>query len=103
MKAERKRGSQSKFYLSEKPKVGHMSKCRRAIAIILIISITGAISLWAADVPHGSPERARSYYRQLATTLEFRDPETVFSSTIDDVATYMGYGGISGLYLQRLP
>ena len=75
---------------------------RRSFVVFTIVATAASILLWAANVPHGSPDRARSYYGQLATKLGFRDPQTIFSSTLDDVTAYLGYAGLSGQDLQRL-
>jgi hypothetical protein len=56
-----------------------------------------------ADVPRGSEDGARSYYKSLATTLGFSTPDGIFQTTLDDVASYLGYGGIQGIDLQNLP
>jgi hypothetical protein len=56
-----------------------------------------------ADVPHGDEAKARSYYRSLATTLGFSTPHGIFQTTLDDVASYLGYRGIRGVDLQNLP
>lgn len=69
---------------------------------IAIVTAAVTILVRAADVPHGSSDRATAYYRQLATTLGFRDPQTIFSSTLDDLSAYLGYAGLSGRDLQRL-
>jgi hypothetical protein len=49
-----------------------MRKQRSAIIAGITVAVT--IALYAANVPSGSPDQARAYYRGLATTLGFRDP-----------------------------
>jgi len=56
-----------------------------------------------ALVSHGSPEAATNYYRSLSKTLDFSTPEKIFQTTLDDVAAYLGYDGITGADLQNLP
>lgn len=55
-----------------------------------------------ADVPTGNPQSATNYFRSLATTLSFSTPDRIFETTLDDVATYLGYAGITGADLQNL-
>ena len=75
------------------------------IRLVICIGVAMGIPVWlnAANVPQGSPDQARTYYRSLATTLGFRDPDSIFTSTLDDVIAYMGYQGLSARDLQRLP
>ena len=75
---------------------------KQRFAIIAGITAAVTIALYAANVPSGSPDQARAYYRGLATTLGFRDPVTIFTSTLDDVTAYMGYQGLGARDLQRL-
>src|ERR1700676_1128952 len=77
-----------------------MRKHRFAIIVGVMVAITTA--LYAANVPRGSDGQARVYYRGLATTVGFRDPVTIFTSTLDDVTAYMGYQGLGARDLQRL-
>ncbi len=81
-----------------------MCKQRFAIIVGIMVAIALAvtITLYAANVPHGSMDQAQAYYRGLATTLGFRDPNTIFTSTLDDVTAYMGYQGLGARDLQRL-
>ncbi len=51
----------------------------------------------------GSPEQAKTYYQNLAKTLEFSDSSKIFDTTLDDVTSYVGYPGLSGQDLQRIP
>lgn len=55
-----------------------------------------------ADVPSGDPQSATNYYRRLATTIDFSTPDLIFQTKLDDVATYLGYDGITGRDLQNL-
>src|SRR5438552_120645 len=75
---------------------------KRRLPIIASITVAITIAVYAANVPHGSETQARAYYRALATTLGFRDPDTIFSSTLDDVTAYLGYKGLGAHDLQRL-
>jgi hypothetical protein len=56
-----------------------------------------------ADVPRGDKKSAESYYRSLATTLGFSTSHGIFQTTLNDVASYLGYRGIQGIDLQNLP
>jgi hypothetical protein len=76
---------------------------KKRFAISAGITLAFAIALYPADVPHGKEEQARLYYRSLATTLGFSDPDAIFKSTLDDVTVYMGYRGLGARDLQRLP
>src|SRR5689334_6458060 len=78
-----------------------MSKTHLVICAVLI-SLINKTQLRAANVPQGSPEEAKRYYRSLATTIGFRDPDSIFTSTLDDVTAYMGYPGLTTRDLQRL-
>ena len=49
-----------------------------------------------ADVSHGTPEAATNYYRGLAKEIAFSTPENIFVSTLDNVASYLGYDGVTG-------
>ena len=62
-----------------------------------------SVSKSVADVPAGSAEDATNYYQRLTQTLGFSTPAQIFQTTIDDVATYMGYTGFTGADLQNLP
>jgi mono/diheme cytochrome c family protein len=75
---------------------------KQRFGIITGITVAVTIALYAANVPSGSQDQARVYYRVLATTLGFRDPDTIFTSTLDDVTAYMGYQGLGARDLQRL-
>jgi hypothetical protein len=55
-----------------------------------------------ADVPTGNPQSATNYFRDLATALSFSTPDQIFETKLDDVATYLGYAGITGADLQNL-
>jgi hypothetical protein len=56
-----------------------------------------------ADVPSGSGEGALRYYRVLSKTLQFSTPALISKTTIDDVASYLGYTGVTGADFQNLP
>jgi hypothetical protein len=55
-----------------------------------------------ADVSHGKPEDATNYYQGLAKEIAFSTPDNIFASTLDTVASYLGYAGITGTDLQNL-
>src|SRR5260370_18663097 len=78
-----------------------MSMKRIAISVGITVAIT--IALFGANVPHGSEDQARLYYKSLVTTLGFSAADTIFKSTLDDVMVYMGYQGLSARDLQQLP
>jgi hypothetical protein len=73
----------------------------------LVASVITACFLWistaVADISHGDAENAKRYYRTLAAALEFSAPDQIFETKLDDVAAYLGYGGIRGEDLQILP
>lgn len=56
-----------------------------------------------AGVSHGSADLAKSYYRSVANEIGFSTPDKVLQTTLDDVAAYLGYAGITGADLQNLP
>ncbi|MGB7768607.1 MAG: hypothetical protein WBN22_07105, partial [Verrucomicrobiia bacterium] len=56
-----------------------------------------------ADVPQGNPLSATNYYVALSKTLSFSTPEEIFRTKLDDVASYLGYGGFTGADLQNIP
>lgn len=55
-----------------------------------------------ADVARGDADGAKIYYRRLATAIGFSTPDAIFDTTLDDVTSYLGYGGITGADLQNL-
>src|SRR5260370_1862315 len=69
-----------------------------AAAALLAVAIVAFCA-----VPRGSPEQAKTYYQNLAKTLEFTDSAKIFDTTLDDVTSYLGYPGLSGQDLQRIP
>ena len=71
-----------------------------ALLILIIVLLTPAA---LADVSHGKPEDATNYYRGLAKDLAFSTPDNIFATTLDNVASYLGYDGITGADLQNLP
>jgi hypothetical protein len=73
-----------------------------ALAMVLLVCIlTPSGSL--ADVPSGDERSATTYYRLLAKTLEFSTPEQIFQTTLDDLASYLGYNGFTGADFQNIP
>ena len=73
--------------------------CRAALPILLV-SLTSPMAF--GDVSHGTPEAATNYYRGLSKELGFSTPDNIFASTLDTVALYLGYDGITGADLQNL-
>lgn len=68
-----------------------------------LILATGVFATAArADVPTGSEEGAKKYYRSISTSLAFSTPVGIFQSTLDDVASYLGYAGVTGADLQDI-
>ena len=67
--------------------------------MLLILALMNAAH---ADVSHGTPEAATNYYRGLANDIGFSTPDNIFASTLDTVASYLGYDGITGADLQNL-
>src|SRR5437016_2070317 len=80
-----------------------IAKFRTAIALGLLTAAIIAPPRLIADVPPGSEEGAKKYYRILARTLQFSTPELIFKTTLNDVASYLGYAGVTGADLQNLP
>jgi hypothetical protein len=74
---------------------------RRSTVILLFLLVAAIVAL--AAVPSGSPEKATAYYQSIAKVLEFKDSAKIFDSTLDDVTSYVGYPGLSGADLQRIP
>ena len=56
-----------------------------------------------ADVSPGSADKARKYFRELSGTIGFSSPDGIFNTTLDDVAAYLGYDGLTGADMQNLP
>jgi hypothetical protein len=56
-----------------------------------------------ANVAHGDAKKARLYYRKLAAEIGFSTPGNIQLTTLDDVAAYLGYKGITGADMQNLP
>src|SRR4051812_32347146 len=76
---------------------------RTALAFGLLTAGVIAPPPLVADVPPGSEEGAKKYYRILSRTLQFSTPELISKTTLDDVASYLGYAGVTGADLQNLP
>jgi hypothetical protein len=69
----------------------------------LTVSLTLlSLRIARADLPTGNAEGATNYFRGLATALSFSTPEQIFETKLDDVASYLGYAGITGADLQNL-
>ena len=54
-----------------------------------------------ANVSHGSPEGATNYFQRVSRTLGFSTPSNIFETTLDEVANYLGYAGLTGADLQN--
>jgi len=70
-----------------------------------LIAMTMALSIpvvTKADVPTGSAELAQKYFRTVSSNLSFSTPDEIFQTTLDDVAAYLGYNGLTGAELQNL-
>jgi hypothetical protein len=77
---------------------------RYLVAVLLVILTTGpSVTISFADVPPGSEPAARKYYRSTSKALGFSTPDLIFQTTLDDVASYLGYAGVTGADLQNLP
>jgi hypothetical protein len=80
---------------------------RRWVGVVFATALLSiellAIRASHANLSHGSPDGAKKYYRLLAATLGFSTRTEIFKTTLDDVATYLGYDGITGRDLQNLP
>jgi hypothetical protein len=72
-----------------------------SISLILFGVIRPATSL--ADVPTGSEDKAKIYYARIADEIGFSTSDAIFQSTLDDVASYLGYSGLTGADMQNLP
>jgi len=75
----------------------------------LLLFATLGVAFWAAlvvvtrgAVPTGSAPEAEEYYKDLAETLEFQTPDTILSSSFDDLTAYLGYAGLSGIDLEQI-
>jgi hypothetical protein len=73
------------------------------VGMLAVIGFSFSALDLRAEVPAGNSRSATNYYRQFAITIGFSKPDTIFQTTLDDVATYMGYGGFTGADLQNLP
>ncbi len=75
----------------------------RSVAVIFLVfcmPLTPGIA--TADVARGSLQDAQKYYRSLSTKIGFSTPDGIFLTTLDDVASYFGYSGITGADLQNI-
>lgn len=71
-----------------------------ATLTVLLTFLSPRVAL--ADVPTGNAQSATNYFRGLTTALSFSTPDQIFQTTLDDVAAYLGYAGITGADLQNL-
>jgi hypothetical protein len=74
---------------------------RLVLISTLAIAAAGTRKSLAA-ITTGSEESARRYYRSLPATIGFSTTNDIFKTTLDDVATYLGYAGITAADLQNL-
>src|SRR6266850_4792868 len=74
-------------------------------AVILLCLLVGLLGPVASrgDLPAGDEDSAKDYYHRLSKTLEFSTPDLVFQTKLDDVATYLGYEGLTGRDMQDIP
>src|SRR5207253_4509407 len=84
-----------------------MLERERAVpSIVMVWSMVAALGSprsVAAAVPTGTEVGARRYYASTATAIGFSKPEAIFETTLDDMACYLGYCGLTGADLQDLP
>ena len=78
-------------------------KLRNYRAMVAAASLLAVAIVALCAVPRGSPEQAKTYYQSLAKTMEFADSAKIFDTALDDVTSYLGYPGLSGQDLQRIP
>ena len=78
------------------PDVGYGALVASLISLLLIIQPVHG------DIPTGNAQSATNYFRGLAGVLSFSTPDQIFETTLDDVATYLGFPGITGADLQNL-
>jgi hypothetical protein len=78
---------------------------RRKVGLAFSLSLAASLAPInaRAAVPHGTEDGARIYYQALAGTLGFSTADAIFQTTLNDVATYLGYAGVTGADLQDLP
>lgn len=70
------------------------------IAVCILRSSAVMAGVPIAGVPTGDAESATNYYKTLAGDIEFSTPELIFETSLDDVAAYLGYAGLTGRDLQ---
>lgn len=56
----------------------------------------------SGDVPTGSADVAQRYFASLETKIHFSGGIQIAQTTLDDVATYLGYTGFTGADLQNI-
>lgn len=82
-----------------------LARIRNGLGIVgaatLLVGVLAPAST-LADVPHGSEASARRYYRALSSAIRFATPDGIVATTLDDVASYLGYAGITGVDLQNI-
>lgn len=96
---------------------------RIKLLIVIAISVMGIITLVSANekvesdqlsdikedkqgsrpaIDPGNPESAKTYYKSLSTDLKFLTPTTILTSNVDDILSYLGYGGLHAVDLDKL-
>lgn len=70
-------------------------------ALFSLTILSPAVSF--ADVPTGSEDKAKIYYSRLSGEIGFSTFDVIFQTTLGDVATYLGYAGLTGADMQNLP
>jgi hypothetical protein len=79
------------------------SKITRLALTICVLHLFLIPSILFADVPTGDAPSAARYYALLAIILDFSTPQRIQQTKLDDVASYLGYTGLTGADLQNLP
>jgi hypothetical protein len=62
-----------------------------------------AVLLVRADVPSGSLEEAKKYYKKISKDLKYATPEKIGDTTLSDLATYLGYKTLTAQKLEFDP
>jgi hypothetical protein len=82
--------------------LNYLTITRSVAVIFLVFCMPFTPGIATADVARGSLQDAQKYYRSLSTKIGFSTPDGIFSTTLDDVASYFGYSGITGADLQNI-
>jgi hypothetical protein len=92
----------SKFKIMKTFCIAESKRLAFALATLTVLLAVLSPRVVRGDVPTGNAQSATNYFRGLATTLSFSTPDQIFETTLDDVATYLGYAGITEADLQNL-